>query len=470
MRLTTLALIGAIALFALASCNAQPTADTGANVGETAVETGAGQGSQAGQESAPGTAPSLTSETLANAEYVLPDGSTVQLTDGVYQEKPDETASTFITNVSLLDDLTAYGDLNGDGVEDAAVIIVDAPGGSGVFTYLAAVVDEDGSPANVDTVDLGDRTDITTVAVEDGAIRVDVVAHGPDDPMCCPTEKRIWTYELQEGQLTQIADELVGTVEPEEASQAPEGEAGATSLVAGLVSVDPAALPEGESVSCEVRPATSADDESLRAYAALPEHILCTWEGDQVDEAASPFFAQRQILVLPMEPYVSLYAGSDLPAVEQQHALMMMLNIEKPENPSAPLPMLPPHGSESQVIGVQTQPLEFNGGSGYRYLAHYADEGAPVTSDSLIYSFQGLTSDGAYWVSLVYPVSIDILAADASEVGENILATIEADTDAYYSGMAQAIASLDPESDISPALSQLDEIVTGLTVGQQGQQ
>lgn len=425
-------------------------------------------------------AASLTPDDLANASYVLPDGTTVQLTDGGYAERPDAEAATFVINVTLDEELTSFGDLDGDGVDDASVVLYNAPGGSGVFTFLAAVSNEGGAPNNVDTIDLGDRTAVETNVISDATVRLDVVAHGPEDPMCCPTEQRVWTYELREGELAQVSDELVGTVEPEaasgEAADDAAGGAPSSAVAAGGAPLDPdlvtiaaGALPSGQAVACEARPAVPWDSESAAAYMALPDHILCTWDGDAVDDDAPPRYAARQLLVLPVAAYADLYADQDMPAIEQQQALMTMLSIEQPEAPAAPLPMLPPFGNDRQAIAVQAAPLTFDGGAGYRYLAHYAgDATGPVLRNDVFYTFQGLTGDGAHWVSLVHPVTIASLPTDAASMGEAMRASIASDPDSYLAGMSDAIASLDPETDVEPALSALDGIIAGLSIGSRG--
>ncbi len=156
---------------------------------------------------------SLTLDTLQNMTYTLPDGREITLRDGMFEERPSPDSATFIANFSLKWDLSAFGDLTGDGADDAAVILIDAPGGSGSFVYLAAVIEEASLPVNTDTVMLGDRVQIESNVIEDMASLLTVVTHGPDDPMCCPSERHIWGYSLADGDLTLESDELVGQLQ-----------------------------------------------------------------------------------------------------------------------------------------------------------------------------------------------------------------------------------------------------------------
>ncbi len=66
-------------------------------------------------------------------------------------------------------------------------------------------------PANVATTLLGDRFQIMRFAVEKGRVVVEAVVAGPDDPMCCPTQKLRRTLVLDGTSLT-ARDEPLGSV------------------------------------------------------------------------------------------------------------------------------------------------------------------------------------------------------------------------------------------------------------------
>jgi heat shock protein HslJ len=133
-----------------------------------------------------------------------------RLTDGEYREKvaPDSSTETSV----LLTEHVAYGTLR-NGEPAAAVILVSDPGGSGTFYYMAIVTLQDGEPVNVATTLLGDRVQISSLAIEDGQIVVDMVTQGPDDPFCCPTQQVLQTYELQGEELMQTSSEVIGSTE-----------------------------------------------------------------------------------------------------------------------------------------------------------------------------------------------------------------------------------------------------------------
>ena len=72
---------------------------------------------------------------LQNAQYRLnsfSENEVVQLQNGIYH-RPGTSAQD---NYIKLDKAIAYGDLNGDGRGDVAVILRDWKGGTGVFVNL----------------------------------------------------------------------------------------------------------------------------------------------------------------------------------------------------------------------------------------------------------------------------------------------------------------------------------------------
>ena len=137
----------------------------------------------------------------------------VQLTDGLYEGAPFVEGGASRPTVRMLP-LTAIGDLDGDGLADAAVLLVENSGGSGSFFFLAAVANRAGLPENVVTVPLGDRVSPSYLAIEDGAIVVDTAAFAESDPLCCPSLKVRTTYVLRGTALEIIATEPLDTAEP----------------------------------------------------------------------------------------------------------------------------------------------------------------------------------------------------------------------------------------------------------------
>lgn len=171
------------------------------------------------QDAPPGLSPSDLANATYPSEYV-PAGS-VTLAEGEFSEPAAPGSATNIT--VRMTRYLAYGELNGQ--PSAALVLVSDPGGSGTFYDLYVMVSQDGVPTSVATISLGDRVEINSIAIENNQIVVDMVQAGPDDPMCCPSQHVINTYELQGDQLVEVSSQPVEddtTSDSSDSSSSPE--------------------------------------------------------------------------------------------------------------------------------------------------------------------------------------------------------------------------------------------------------
>ena len=146
----------------------------------------------------------LTVEQLRNATYNNVLEEPVTLVDGRFEGEPFSSGAATRPVVTLIPGAVAKGDLDGDQADEAVVALARDSGGSGVFVYLAVVRESRGKPENTATLSLGDRVRVTALSIDDGKILAELVEHGPNDPMCCPTSEvhREWT--LQDGELSDV--------------------------------------------------------------------------------------------------------------------------------------------------------------------------------------------------------------------------------------------------------------------------
>jgi len=123
----------------------------------------------------------------------------VQLSNGEYAEPIENSAAYLIVRLT---NIAVFSDLDGDGIEEAAVVLITDTGGSGTFYDLAVVKNHEGELINTALTTLGDRVQINSLTVEDGdLIVVDMLAAGPDDPLCCPNTPVVQRYQLDGGTL-----------------------------------------------------------------------------------------------------------------------------------------------------------------------------------------------------------------------------------------------------------------------------
>jgi len=145
----------------------------------------------------------LNEQALSNATYELPDLGSFALHGGQYEMSTGAGASQV---VQAFYQTAAFGDLDGDGVGDAAVVIATQTGGSGSFYYLVAMADRDGQPVQLGQEFLGDRVQVISMEIRDGAIIVDMKVSAPDDPLCCPSSEVQRVYQLADGVLTMVEE------------------------------------------------------------------------------------------------------------------------------------------------------------------------------------------------------------------------------------------------------------------------
>lgn len=142
---------------------------------------------------APAAQPSAPSRPLAEAVLnasaypsELAPGGSAKLAAGIYRAG-EEGGGELVIRMHRI----AWGDLDGDGDEDAAVVIAEEPGKDRVWYTLHAVLNEDGKPKNAANTRLG-SAHVNRVDVVDGVVVAKLAT--PDEA----TEVR---YELVDGKL-----------------------------------------------------------------------------------------------------------------------------------------------------------------------------------------------------------------------------------------------------------------------------
>jgi heat shock protein HslJ len=142
-----------------------------------------------------------TLKELKNASYSGIEGlkAPIKLSDGKWKGRPYKKGSTSRPVVNLVGDLRVTGDLDGDGTDDAVVLLNYAPGGTGQLLHLAVMARKNGRIQNVATTLIGDRVQIRDVRIEQQRLLIDVVRSGPKDAKCCPGEVTTLGWTLEPG-------------------------------------------------------------------------------------------------------------------------------------------------------------------------------------------------------------------------------------------------------------------------------
>ncbi len=122
--------------------------------------------------------------------------------------------------------------------------------------------------------------------------------------------------------------------------------------------------------------------------------------------ALSPTFHIPAIYVYPVAEYLQVNEDMAQPFDELKN---IIAGNPLPEN----IPFLPAFNA-AQTFHSNEQILTFQNGKGIRFLTQYGQAPYPVNNADMFYTFQGMTDDGAYYVSAILPASASFLPADGN--------------------------------------------------------
>jgi hypothetical protein len=107
-------------------------------------------------------------------------------------------------------DAVTLGDLDGDGVEDGAVLLSHRDGNGGVTHHLLAYLFDGTAFRPVARVNLEayyqNFKEVVVEGVGDGGIELLLYTSRAGDPACCPSGRRRATFELRDGKLVLSAE------------------------------------------------------------------------------------------------------------------------------------------------------------------------------------------------------------------------------------------------------------------------
>lgn len=115
-----------------------------------------------------------------DASYIV-DGRSITLQAGMHTESAAPGSAAL--NSTRVWGQPTVADLDRDGNDDAVVILVNEPGGSGTFYYIAAAYNDGSHFTGSTALLLGDRIDVRSVTVVDGIVIVSYSDHGRTQTM-----------------------------------------------------------------------------------------------------------------------------------------------------------------------------------------------------------------------------------------------------------------------------------------------
>jgi hypothetical protein len=204
----------------------------------------------------------------------------------------------------------------------------------------------------------------------------------------------------------------------------------------------------GTTISGQIIPASNAPD--MPTFALNPAQVEITLS----DYLLQNKFHQPRLIVSPIAGYQQLGQVFSDRFVD----LLSVLATRPADREN--LPFLPLFNA-AQIFHTTPAYLDFQNGSGVRYLTQFDQAYMPITNHSLFYTFQGVTADGLYHVALILPVTNLSLPADESGVTDW---QAFANNFPTYIVEVRSLLETSNSADFSPALAELDALVTSLLV------
>lgn len=216
-------------------------------------------------------------------------------------------------------------------------------------------------------------------------------------------------------------------------------------------------IPNGMASSANTETMTSVDTNSGAPWEIAPTHLRFTLTGYQVQEK----FFEPQIYIYPANEYAQVNSV----ASEQIERLKKALSgspLLKETLPNVPF------FNADHLIAANIQLIKFQNGNGVRELTQYDQYPAPINNHELFYHFEGLTSDGKYYVIAILPITAPVLAEDEKPessvpTGGIPIPTSVGANDVYYFSVTEKLNSLTSDS-FTPAITMLDALIQSILV------
>ena len=216
-------------------------------------------------------------------------------------------------------------------------------------------------------------------------------------------------------------------------------------------------IPYGLADGANTETMTAVETNSVAPWEIAPTHLRFTLTEYHLQGK----FHEPRIFVYPTDEY----AQSNTNAAEQIDRVRKIVAggtlLEET------LPVVP-FFNATPLLAPQIKVIPFHSGSGVRALTQYAQYAAPVNNRELFYHFEGLTSDGRYYVIAILPLTAPVLPEDEKPEatvpeGGVPIPTAVGPNEVYYFSVTEKLNSLAPDA-FTPSLNTLDALIQSIFV------
>lgn len=205
-----------------------------------------------------------------------------------------------------------------------------------------------------------------------------------------------------------------------------------------------------QEIYAEIIPAAMGGD--IPSWEIGPEYTQINFFGYQ---SAGETFHQPRLLIYPADQYAQINPGA---AENIANLKLTLTTLETPSSDEV-LPFLPLWNA-GQVFHSNFAYLDFQNGSGIRYLTQYGQDVYPINNYSLFYTFQGLTSDERFYIAAIFPVSTPALPdPETMELDQEFY-----DTYLQYIEETKFLLETQPLDTFTPSLMDLDLLIESLRI------
>jgi len=211
----------------------------------------------------------------------------------------------------------------------------------------------------------------------------------------------------------------------------------------------PAWLASGVTASMYDAPPANQDDPF---FAIEPDHRIFEFTGYSLAD----YFLTPEILVYPLNEFRQINPAAAQQIARLEEILQMQgLGATRPES----MPFIPIFNA-GQAFYSKFDFINTDYVRGIRYLTQYQQDVYPIKNGNMFYTYQGITTDGKYYVAAIFPESHQILNQNdqfeyTSEFADNFEAIM-----AQTGDQLQA----QPDPSFMPGLDALDAIIRSLRV------
>lgn len=310
-------------------------------------------------------------EAFSNLSYPMQEapGGQVTLKDGSFS-RPIIKGSVAEFQAKLLGHV-ATASWKGRGV--AAVVLFHSEGGSGSFRRLFFLTrDEKGWTPRAWT-NLGDRVKIKYLGLQNhGKIVVGMIAHGAEDPQCCPTQKVARIYIVRGNKL--LPEKTVPVqIFPYQVHFSRD-------------------ILKGD-ISAYLVPEQGFSAHGLTRIPPFPSHVALVMNG------------RGTLRIFPAKAYVKMWLEKNDLTINIATKRIQRIIDKKNRDFTPPLPILPPHPGVND-LAARPALIPIKNGAGIGFIGRIATNFSCVSPENLRFYFSGLANENRYVVSFVHEISV----------------------------------------------------------------